>query len=265
MKKTVSTALDFPKCCTNGVLDEVIHYQFCDLTATRYCGCPVGRAAFESWRTSSEVQNAVQRRKRREVENFLAFSDLPKNWREKTLESIKQQESVKRVCQHYIENFPKMRQQGRGLYLWSQGSGRGKTHFLMALCQELIEKYTLPAIFMTEERIYQKLRECFDDKTIFESERLSTFLKVPLLCIDDLGATKASSWKNETLTAILDYRLNQKLPTCFTSNYHPDDYTRVLPVSATHRPERVASRIHALCRGLIMEVKGRDWRKNATS
>ena len=148
------------------------------------------------------------------------------------------------------------------MYLWSPGSGRGKTHILSAVCREIMERYAVPCIFLTEDQIFRKIREAFDDPQVREYDRMRRFRTVPCLFVDDFGATKPTAWKQEVMTGLLDERLNNALPTFFTSNYSLADYQTILAHSLSFaRPERVPSRIFEMCRGFIVEVKGEDWRK----
>jgi len=50
-------------------------------------------------------------------------------------------------------------------------------------------------------------------------ERFEYIKKVPLLLIDDIGAENLSAWgRDEILGPILQYRMDEHLPTFFTSN-----------------------------------------------
>ena len=116
---------------------------------------------------------------------------------------------------------------------------------------------------MTEEQIFLKIREAYDDPLIKEQERLHKFLAIPCLFIDDFGATKITAWKTEIMTSLLDHRLGNALPTFFTSNYHPQDYLSLIATSLKlARPERIPSRIYEMCKDFIIEVKGQDFRKH---
>jgi primosomal protein DnaI len=115
---------------------------------------------------------------------------------------------------------------------------------------------------MTEERIFMKLREAYDNPQVNEQERFGRFLEISCLFIDDFGATKITSWKNEVMTGILDYRLSNSLPTFFTSNFSPQEYQQVVRNSGNlARPERIPSRIHEMCKDFIIEMKGEDFRQ----
>lgn len=200
----------------------------------------------------------MRRKRREEVEQALEFSRLPARWREKSLENLEGQEELKIRINHYLDHFPEHRKRGRGLYLWSAGAGRGKTHALSAVCREIVGRYLVSCIFMTEERIYMRLRECFGDAGMSECVQRKRFQEVECLFIDDFGATKPTPWKNEVMTGILDCRLDNNRPTFFTSNFSPADYQKFLAASLP-RPDRIPSRIYEMCR--IVEVQGEDRRR----
>jgi primosomal protein DnaI len=249
-----------------GTLFEAVYYPFCDLEGIRYCSCNAGNNAFKEWCVSEKVQLALKAKRQKEIEKALEFSCIPKRWREKTLENLEGQEALKIHINQYLDNFKNFQKEGFGIYLWSHGSGRGKTHILSAMCQEIIKRYAIPCIFMTEEQMYFKIREVFDNPNIPEKERIHKFLDIPCLFLDDFGATKVTAWKAEVMTSLLDYRLGNCLPTFFTSNYSPQEYQNLIAISLSNsRPERIPSRIYEICQGFIIEVKGEDWRKKVSS
>ncbi len=51
--------------------------------------------------------------------------------------------------------------------------------------------------------------------------------KAPILVIDDIGADSISSWiRDDVLGVILEYRMQEELPTFFTSNFSMDQLER---------------------------------------
>src|SRR5574344_1802561 len=102
----------------------------------------------------------------------------------------------------------------KGLYL--HGSfGSGKTYLIAALFNELkIKKNTSVEIIYFPEL----LRNLKDDFSLME-DKISYLENVNLLLIDDIGAEKVTSWaRDEILGTILQSRMNNLLPTFFTSN-----------------------------------------------
>jgi primosomal protein DnaI len=86
-----------------------------------------------------------------------------------------------------------------------------------------------------------------------------------VLVIDDIGAENMTPWsRDEVLSPLLQYRLQQKLPTFFTSNltidalkhhFADEGYGRI----STFRAERVIDRITAITE--YCEIKGENHRQ----
>ncbi|MCR4581019.1 MAG: primosomal protein DnaI [Bacilli bacterium] len=102
----------------------------------------------------------------------------------------------------------------KGLYL--HGSfGSGKTYILAALFNELAKKNKKCIICYYPEML-RKLKESFGSTFEYDMNELKT---CDLLLIDDIGAESVTSWsRDEILSTILQYRMDEKLPTFFTSN-----------------------------------------------
>ena len=102
-----------------------------------------------------------------------------------------------------------------GLYL--HGSfGSGKTYLISALLNELSkEKNNVIIIYYPE--LLRSLKESFEDNNF--GSRINEIKKADLLLLDDIGAETVTAWnRDEILGTILQYRMDNKLPTFFTSN-----------------------------------------------
>ncbi|BDP80863.1 hypothetical protein EfmAA290_15390 [Enterococcus faecium] len=77
------------------------------------------------------------------------------------------------------------------------------------------------------------------------AEKLDAVKRSPILMIDDIGADAMSSWiRDEVFGVILQYRMQEQLPTFFSSNFTMDELEQHL--SVTQRGEilfRVIQRI----------------------
>lgn len=101
-------------------------------------------------------------------------------------------------------------------------NGRGKSRALAAWIFEAKRNRKRPALFRTWQRIDLEIRDSYNEgaprRTI---EVIDLYAKVPFLAIDDLAADGDSEHAIGHLFGILNERLNQNLPTAFTSNYTP--------------------------------------------
>jgi len=114
----------------------------------------------------------------------------------------------------------------KGLYLHGN-FGCGKTFLLQALLNELKNKRILC------ETIYfpQMLRDLKGDFDNFGA-KMDYYQNVDILLIDDIGAEKVTSWgRDEILGTILQYRMENKLTTFFTSNFTIEELEQHLSIS----------------------------------
>ena len=102
----------------------------------------------------------------------------------------------------------------KGLYLYGS-FGCGKTYLIAAMFNELAKKNVKSAIVFWPEFL-RDLKSSFNTDFNTKFKRIK---KVPLLLIDDIGAESLTSWnRDEILCPLVQYRMQEKLPTFFTSN-----------------------------------------------
>lgn len=122
----------------------------------------------------------------------------------------------------WITNFIKEYQKGnafKGLYLHGN-FGSGKSYLISATLNELSKKgYKIALVYYPN--FLRSLKSSFNSD--FE-EQFEYARKADLLLLDDIGAESTSSWsRDEILGPILQYRMDEKLPTFFTSNLSIDE------------------------------------------
>ena len=134
----------------------------------------------------------------------------------------------------------------KGLYL--HGSfGSGKTFLIAALFNELeAKKHANTEIFYFPEL----LRNMKEDFSLVE-DKLNYLQNVDILLIDDIGAENVTVWgRDEILGTILQYRMNNKLTTFFTSNLTIEELERHLSLTKgsedTVKARRIIERIKQL-------------------
>lgn len=93
------------------------------------------------------------------------------------------------------------------------GNGVGKTH----LASALVKKHN--GLLITAYEMFATYRSCFSSKaTSSELEIIKKFSNIPLLAIDEFGRTKGSEAEENFLSAIIDNRHSNNLPTLILSN-----------------------------------------------
>jgi DNA replication protein DnaC len=123
----------------------------------------------------------------------------------------------------WVENLEYNVRVGRGLILWSGGTGTGKTLLAtLALKRVLSEGYD--GYFTTFIEMISTFTAGWRD----EDER-SWFIKrirnVPILVVDDIGkeAKGASNMVDSMFDMVMRYRVSAGLPTIITTNLEPSD------------------------------------------
>jgi len=104
----------------------------------------------------------------------------------------------------------------KGIY-FSGPFGVGKTYFLGALANEL-KNYQISSMIIYMPEFVREIRSSLKDDTL--NEKVDFFKKADVLMFDDIGAEMQSAWfRDEILGSILQYRMMERLPVFFTSNY----------------------------------------------
>jgi primosomal protein DnaI len=145
----------------------------------------------------------------------------------------------------------------KGCYL--HGSfGSGKSYILAALINELA-KNGAKCVIMYYPEMLVNLKESFYDDF---DEKLRTIKTCDVLMIDDIGAESVTQWsRDEILGTILQYRMDAKLPTFFTSNLNIEELTTHLSQTKTGvdivKAKRIIERIKFLSEDLELISENR--------
>jgi len=103
-------------------------------------------------------------------------------------------------------------------WLLLQGKvGCGKTHLAAAIGNIAVEKGK-QTLFITVPDLLDSLRFSFSDSDTTFEERFEEIRCSPLLILDDFGTQNATSWAQEKLFQIVNYRYINKLPLVVTTN-----------------------------------------------
>ena len=96
--------------------------------------------------------------------------------------------------------------------------GCGKTHLAAAIANQALANGSR-VLFSTVSDLLDHLRATFmPNATEFYDHLFQEMREAELLVLDDLGAQQSSSWANEKLFQLLNYRYNSRFPTIITTN-----------------------------------------------
>lgn len=155
----------------------------------------------------------------------------------------------------WVTNFIREYKKGnttKGLYL-SGNFGSGKSYIVSACLNELVKDgYTAAMIYYPE--FLRSLKSSFDSDEF--DERYDYARKSDLLLFDDIGAENVTAWsRDEILGPILQYRMENNLPTFFTSNLSLDELEISLSEGKNSIDKLKAKRIIERIKFLTNELK----------
>ena len=149
--------------------------------------------------------------------NNVYLFDIPKEIKEARMKYIYKEDKNRYETIKWLTTFIKSYEENihqKGLFLHGN-FGCGKTYLIAAMFNELAHKNIRSAIIFWPEFLR-------DLKASFSSdfkEKFDYVKKVSLLLIDDIGAESTTAWgRDEIFCPLIQYRMQEGLPTFFTSN-----------------------------------------------
>lgn len=185
------------------------------------------------------------------------YYDIPKDIKNAKMKDIdlldKNRFEVIKWMKEYITNTKKDIYQ-KGIYL-NGNFGCGKTYLLSAMLNEIAKTGKTIAIVYYPEFL-RSLKEAFYDNEEYK-KRFNFIKKANYLLLDDIGADSVTEWsRDEVLGTILQYRMEEKLPTFFTSNLtlaELEDHLATTNKEVDHiKSRRIIERIKQLTTSVTM-------------
>ena len=126
----------------------------------------------------------------------------------------------------FVNNYPKVT---KGIYLHGN-FGSGKSYLITSAFCELAKKgYKSTIVFWPE--FLRDLKSYFGNDLEYKGI-INKIKNTPLLFIDDIGAENVTPWaRDEILSTILQYRMENKLCTLFSSNFNISDLEKHLSMT----------------------------------
>lgn len=154
-------------------------------------------------------------KKEKQIKSFVR-SDIPENYSEVFLDNIDIDDegiaNLSLICYDILDG-----QSEKGLYIYGD-LGVGKTYMCIALANSLVKKGEKVAFIKSNYFINEMRKLNITDSEEYEKV-IEAMKKVKYLFIDDIGSESVSAYsRDDVLFNILDYRMENKLCTIFTSN-----------------------------------------------
>ena len=166
-----------------------------------------------------ETPELIAAEKEAAIKNRLKLINLPASLRKASLAQVDLDDlerlPVFEKLLAFVEQYPAIR---KGLYLYGD-FGVGKSFMVAALAHDLSEKRGVSSTLLHYPSFVIDAKNAISDgnvKTLVDEIKLSE-----VLILDDIGAEQSTAWvRDEILQVILQYRMQENLPTFFTSNFN---------------------------------------------
>ncbi|PWG01034.1 primosomal protein DnaI [Levilactobacillus bambusae] len=167
------------------------------------------------------TRETKQREQQQILANRVHAISMPKNIREASLENFDVDDASRKeaisAALDFIDVYsasPKRRHQA--LYLYGS-FGVGKTYLLGAVANELAERgFKTTLVHFPSFAV--EMKSAIATNSV--QDKLDAIKRAPILMIDDIGADAMSAWvRDEVFGVMLEYRMQEELPTFFSSNF----------------------------------------------
>ena len=192
-------------------------------------------------------------------ENLELF-EMPKEIKDASFKNIYKDDKARVPIIKYFKEFMdhyEDEEKPKGVYL--NGSfGSGKTYLIACLFNEMARR-GIRSVMVYYPEFLVSLKSSFEED--FEEKR-EYVKKVPLLLFDDIGAENTSNWsRDEILGPILQYRMENHLPTFFTSNLTLEELEESLSTTSSGvdkvKARRIIERVRQLTKSFDLISKNR--------
>ena len=238
---------------TSSLEDSALEYKNCKsckslLTCKNkmegYCYLPVlsdGKLNFSYVACKYKNKYLKENYFRKNVTSF----DVPKEIMEAKVKNIYTDDKNRQEVIKWILNYIKDYKKGeikKGLYLHGN-FGCGKTYLIAAMFNELAKEKVKSVIIYYPEYL-RNLKASYSSSSSDEfKDKFNEVKYAKLLLIDDLGAEAVTNWsRDEVLGTILQYRMQENLPTFITSNLNLKELEEHLSVTTNNKSEKVKAR-----------------------
>lgn len=158
----------------------------------------------------------------------------------------------------YFDNFDPYTT-NKGLYLHGN-FGTGKSYLVAALLNDLKKKFGVKTEIVYFPELLRRLKENIN----LVGDKLYYLENVSILLLDDIGAEKVTEWgRDEILGTILQTRMNNGMPTFFTSNLTMSELEKHLSLTKDNedlvKAKRIIERIKFLTDDI--ELLGNNYRE----
>jgi DNA replication protein len=199
------------------------------------------------------TEDLLRKNKELDQKRRVKLVGLPKSYKDLTWADVsldnQGRADIYRFVSNFLSNFNK---NSKGAYIYGD-FGVGKSFIMAAMAKELAIKGISTTIIHYPTFAIDVRNAIKDDKV---KDMLDEVKTSQVLVLDDLGAEQSSSWlRDEVLQPILQYRMQEDLPTFVTSNLNMEGLESHLAQTKNANEIWPAKRVMERVRYLTEEIR----------
>lgn len=209
----------------------------------------------------AETDELLKAQAQRTINQRIRLVNLPKSLRQISAKDMDFSDPNRMEAYAYLADFVDRHDQAYmpGLYLYGS-FGVGKTFIMAYLAREVSEKNHLATTLLHFPSFAVDIKNAINTgsvKTMIDEIKSSE-----VLVLDDIGAEQFSAWiRDDVLQVILQHRMQEELPTFFTSNFSLEDlechFANGRAGDETWQAKRLMERIKFLAKPLHLKGDNR--------
>ena len=202
-----------------------------------------------------ETPELIEAQKRAAINQRLNLINLPSTLKEASLAKVELDDKGRFVAFEELANFvAKYPDYQKGIYLYGD-FGVGKS-YMAALAHDLSEKRQASTTLLHFPSFVIDAKNAISSGLV--KEMVDQVKKAEILILDDIGAEQMSTWvRDEVLQVILQHRMQESLPTFFTSNFNLEELEGHFSASRngdeTWQAKRLMERVKFLAKEVHLE------------
>lgn len=146
------------------------------------------------------------------------------------------------IVKSFVNNYKEWKNKGKGLYIWSETPGSGKTFLACCVSKSAMLVNNLKIKFITAPDYITKVSDSYKTEK-GENSPVMPYMECDLLILDDIGTQTGNEWQKQEIFRLVNTRSQNGLITIYTSN---------IPIESLNVDERTISRIEQSC--LVLQM-----------
>ncbi|CEL90946.1 primosomal protein DnaI [Streptococcus sanguinis] len=206
-----------------------------------------------------ETPELIEQEKLKNIKERINLINLPSSLKDASFSQIdlkKNRDEIFERLANFVAAYPNYQ---KAVYLYGD-FGIGKSYLMAALAHELSVERGASTTLVHYPSFVLDVKNAISSGLV--KEKIDQVKTAQVLILDDIGAEQSSPWmRDEILQVILQHRMQENLPTFFTSNFSFADLERHFASSKngdeTWQAKRVMERIKFLAQEVRLEGENR--------